>query len=61
DDVGAEVGSQGFGDEDGAVGLLVGFDQGDEEACEGGAGAIEDVGEAVVAGGVRAKGSNLEI
>lgn len=44
--------AEGFGEEDGAVGLLMGFDQGDEESGEGGAGAVEGVGEAVFAVGV---------
>lgn len=39
---------EGFGDLDGAVGLLVGLDEGDEEAGEGGARAVEGVAEAVL-------------
>ena len=46
---GAEVGDEGLGDLDGAVGLLVLLEDGDEEAGEGGAAAVEGVAEDVFA------------
>ncbi len=52
DAVAAEVTLEGLGDEDAAVGLLVGLDEGDKEAGEGGAGPVEGVRETVFAFGV---------
>ena len=45
----AEVRLEWSGEEDRAVGLLVGLEEGDVEAGEGGAGAVEGVAELVFA------------
>ena len=49
DALAAKVAAECFGNADGAVGLLMRFDEGDEEARERGAGAVERVAEAVFA------------
>ncbi len=41
----AHVGAQGFGDENGAIGLLVVFHNGDHGAANGEAGAVQGVDE----------------
>lgn len=55
---GAEIGNEGFGDFDGAIGLLVLLEEGDVEAGEGGAGAIESERKAIFPIGVFEAGAH---